>query len=133
MVVHSCMVGNGDAHLKKFAMVYDDVDNMRLSPLYDVVNAQVYNKNDFLALNLSKEKSFPSRKRMIDFGKRIGVQKCDIIVDEMAELIRNELDVLNEYISEMRDGFKALILNNIHRSTTRSAIKTHAIRRHEKY
>jgi serine/threonine-protein kinase HipA len=41
MLVHSCMVGNGDAHLKNYAMLYDKLDDMRLSPLYDVVNTQI--------------------------------------------------------------------------------------------
>ncbi len=133
MVVHSCMVGNGDAHLKNFAMLYDDLDNMRLSPLYDVVNTQLYNENDFLALNLGKSKDFPERKRIIDFGKNIGVKKCDDIVDAMAELIRDELEVLKDYTNDMQQDIKGLIVNNLYRSTTRAALKTHASRRHLKH
>jgi serine/threonine-protein kinase HipA len=133
MLVHSCMVGNGDAHLKNFAMLYDDLDNMRLSPLYDVVNTQIYNRNDFLALNMGNSKVFPDRKRLIDFGRNIGVIKCDKIVDEMADQIRDELEVLIDYTKVMDTDIKGLILNNIHRSTTRSALKTHSTRRFTKH
>ena len=133
MLVHSCMVGNGDAHLKNYAMLYDDPDNMRLSPLYDVVNTQIYSPADTLALSLGKSKSFPERKHLIDFGKAIGVKKCEAIVDEMADQIRDELDVLTDYTKMMALDIKSSILENIRRSTTRTAIKTHAPRRHTKH
>ena len=118
------MVGNGDAHLKNYAMLYDDPDDMRLSPLYDVVNTQIYNPADTLALNLEKSKSFPDRKRLIDFGKAIGVKKCEPIVDEMADQIRDELDALVNYTEMMDLDIKSSIMENISRSTTRTAIKT---------
>jgi len=133
MLVHSCMVGNGDAHLKNYAMLYDDPDDMRLSPLYDVVNTQIYNPADTLALNLGKSKSFPDRKPIIDFGKSIGVKKCEDIVDEMADQIRDGLEALADYTEAMELNIKSSILENIHRSTTRPAIKSHAPRRHTKY
>jgi serine/threonine-protein kinase HipA len=133
MLVHSCMVGNGDAHLKNYAMLYDDPDDMRLSPLYDVVNTQIYNPADTLALNLGKSKSFPDRKPIIDFGKSIGVKKCENIVDEMADQIRDGLEALADYTEAMELDIKSSILENIHRSTTRPAIKSHVPRRHTKH
>lgn len=133
MLVHSCMVGNGDAHLKNFAMLYDDPDDMRLSPLYDVVNTQIYNPSDTLALNLEKSKDFPDRKRIIDFGKAIGVKKCEDIVDEMADQIRGELEALVDYTKMMELDIKSAILGNIKRSTIRTAIKIRTARRHTKY
>lgn len=133
MLVHSCMVGNGDAHLKNYAMLYDDPDNMRLSPLYDVVNTQVYIPADTLALGLTKSKDFPDRRRIVDFGKSIGVKKCEYIVDEMADTIRNELNELANYTDAMESDIKSSILDNIHRTTTRTAIKARPKRRHSKY
>jgi len=133
MMVHSCMVGNGDGHLKNYAMLYDDIEAMRLSPLYDVVNTQIYTPADTLALKLGKSKDFPDRKRIIDFGKAMGVKNCEDIVDEMAEQIREELDLLVEYTTAMPLDIKSSILANIHRSTTRTAIKTRASRRHTKH
>ncbi len=133
MLVHSCMVGNGDAHLKNYAMLYDDIDDMRLSPLYDVVNTQIYNPADILALNLCKSKTFPNRKRIIDFGKSIGVRKCEMMVDEMADQIRDGLEKLEDYTESMDSDIKAIILENIYRSTTRTAIKVRSARKYTKH
>ncbi len=133
MLVHSCMVGNGDAHLKNFAMLYDNLDEMRLSPLYDVVNTQIYRPKDTLALNLGKAKDFPDRKRIIDFGKLIGVKKCEDIVDEMADQVRDALARLTDYTEVMASDFKSVILDNVYRSTTRSPIKTRGVRTYTKH
>jgi serine/threonine-protein kinase HipA len=127
------MVGNGDAHLKNYAMLYDDIEAMRLSPLYDVVNTQIYTPADTLALKLGKSKDFPYRKRIVDFGKALGVKSGEEIVDEMAEQIREELEVLIDYTEAMPLDIKSSILENIHRATTRTAIKARAIRRHTKH
>ena len=133
MLVHSCMVGNGDAHLKNYAMLYDEPEDIRLSPLYDVVNTQIYTPTDTLALTLGKSKSFPDRKRIIDFGKSIGVKKCEEIVDEMADQIRDGLEALADYTEAMALDIKSTILDNIHRSTSRTAIKARAARRYTKH
>ena len=133
MLVHSCMVGNGDAHLKNYAMLYDEPEDMRLSPLYDVVNTQIYSPADTLALTLGKSRDFPDRKRIIDFGKSIGVKKCEEIVDEMAEQIGDGLEALASYTEAMELDIKSTILDNIHRSTSRAAFKIRTTRRHTKY
>jgi len=114
-------------------MLYDNPDDMRLSPLYDVVNTQLYHPVDTLALNLGKSKTFPDRKRIIDFGKSINVKSCEAIVDEMAEQIREELEVLIDYTEAMTLDIKSSILANIHRTTTRTAIKTRVTRRYTKH
>ena len=133
MLVHSCMVGNGDAHLKNFAMLYNEPDDMHLSPLYDVVNTQIYVPGDGLALNLGRSKNFPDRKRIIDFGKSLGVKHTEAMVDEMADQIRDGLELLADYTEAMSSDIKSIILDNIYRSTTRTAIKTRSARKHTKH
>jgi len=133
MLVHSCMVGNGDAHLKNFAMLYNDPDDMHLGPLYDVVNTQIYMPGDGLALNLGRSKNFPDRKRIIDFGKSLGVKHAEAMVDEMADQIRDGLELLADYTEAMTSDIKSIILGNIYRSTTRTAIKTRSARKHTKH
>ena len=133
MLVHSCMVGNGDAHLKNFAMLYNDPDDMHLSPLYDVVNTQIYMPGDGLALTLGRSKSFPDRKRIIDFGKSLGLKHTEAKVDEMADQIRDGLELLADYTEAMTSDIKSVILDNIYRSTTRTAIKTRPPRKHTKH
>jgi serine/threonine-protein kinase HipA len=53
-VALSCMVGNGDAHLKNFGLLYTHplADDGRLAPAYDIVNTTRYIPEDGLALAL---------------------------------------------------------------------------------
>ena len=72
MVALSCMVGNGDAHLKNFGLLYTDptTSDCRLAPVFDVVNTTAYIPEDVLALDLCGQKSFFSaRQGLLDFAK----------------------------------------------------------------
>jgi len=57
-IVLNVLVGNGDAHLKNWAMVYPDGMNPTLSPAYDIVPTVLYVDNDNLGLNLNGSKGF---------------------------------------------------------------------------
>ncbi|WP_413113963.1 type II toxin-antitoxin system HipA family toxin [Thaumasiovibrio sp. DFM-14] len=46
------LLGNGDAHLKNWTLIYGDKQSPRLSPLYDVVFTSPYIEHDSLALNM---------------------------------------------------------------------------------
>lgn len=133
MVVTSCMVGNGDGHLKNFAMLYNNPDDMRLSPLYDVVNTQIYVANDTLALNLAKSKDFPDRRRIITFSKSLGLKNGDKLLDELEVQVRDELDKLSDYTKLMTRDIKSSILKNLHLVTTRTAIKVRSARKNTKH
>ena len=52
MIVLNTLVKNGDAHLKNFGVVYEDIHNIKLAPTYDVVCTTMYIKNDVQALHL---------------------------------------------------------------------------------
>ena len=69
-VVLACVIGNGDAHLKNFAVLYDDIGvNVRLSPIYDMVSTLPYMPRDSMALTLGDSKAFPDAKQLMAFGK----------------------------------------------------------------
>lgn len=71
MVSLSCIVGNGDAHLKNFGLLYSDPiqRDARLAPAYDIVNTTAYLPDDVLALDLAGNKSlFASRQGLIEFA-----------------------------------------------------------------
>lgn len=75
-VALSCIVGNGDAHLKNFGVLYSDPlrDDCRLAPLFDIVNTTAYIPQDVLALELGGSKSFfASRQNLPGFAKLCGV------------------------------------------------------------
>ena len=72
MVALSCVVGNGDAHLKNFGLLYTDptTTDCRLAPAFDLVNTTAYIPEDVLALDLCGQKSFfAARKGLLDFAK----------------------------------------------------------------
>lgn len=72
MVALSCLVGNGDAHLKNFGMLYTDPTSTdcRLAPAFDIVNTTAYIPEDVLALDLCGFKSFfAARQGLLDFAK----------------------------------------------------------------
>ena len=77
IVALSCMVGNGDAHLKNFGLLYADPlgADATLSPAYDIVNTTAYIPEDSLALTLAGSKSlFRSRLGILDLAKT-----CDVL------------------------------------------------------
>jgi serine/threonine-protein kinase HipA len=49
------LLGNGDAHLKNFGVLYDDETRVELAPIYDCVSTLPYIPNDVPALTLSVE------------------------------------------------------------------------------
>ena len=72
MVAYSCAVGNGDAHLKNFSVIYrHPEDEVTLAPAYDIVSTLPYMPKDTLALELSGSKEFPDRARLLKFVRQV--------------------------------------------------------------
>jgi serine/threonine-protein kinase HipA len=66
----NCALRNGDAHLKNFGIVYDDVQGeARLTPLYDLVTTSVYLSKDSLALTLNGSTKWPTAKELRKLGE----------------------------------------------------------------
>jgi len=86
--VASCMMRNGDAHMKNFGLLYkspDDPVGARLSPMYDVVTTSVYDienqktgtltQDRELALKFNNTRRYPDRQHLIAFGTRCNVPR----------------------------------------------------------
>jgi len=72
MVIYACTVGNGDAHLKNFGVLYRHAeDTVELSPAYDMVSTQMYIPRDSLALTLNGTKEFPRRDALLKFARLV--------------------------------------------------------------
>jgi serine/threonine-protein kinase HipA len=52
------LIGNGDAHLKNWSLIYPDRVHARLSPAYDLVATVTYLNDQELGLKLSGENRF---------------------------------------------------------------------------
>ncbi|WP_281687324.1 type II toxin-antitoxin system HipA family toxin [Pseudomonas citronellolis] len=91
----SCIVGNGDAHLKNFGLLYSDPTqgDARLAPAYDIVNTTAYIPEDVLALDLAGNKSlFASRQGLLDLAR-----VCDVA--RPAEVIRAQLQAVEKVLA----------------------------------
>lgn len=71
----SYLLGNGDAHLKNFGLVYSNYDDARLAPMYDCISTLAYIENDVPALALSFEfysKAWWPPQRLVEFAGQHG-------------------------------------------------------------
>jgi serine/threonine-protein kinase HipA len=70
LIALNCALRNGDAHLKNFGIVYDQVmGEARLAPAYDLVTTAVYLPKDKMALTLNGSTRWPSSKELRRFGE----------------------------------------------------------------
>lgn len=74
-LVLNWLLGNGDAHLKNFGVLYHDDIDVRLAPFYDVVSTLPYIPEDVPALSLSFDlysKAWWPRARVEEFARNHG-------------------------------------------------------------
>ncbi len=70
LIALNCALRNGDAHLKNFGIIYDDVEGeARLAPVYDLVTTSVYLPKDSLALTLNGATKWPTAKELRKLGE----------------------------------------------------------------
>lgn len=106
-----CALENGDAHLKNFAVLYENTQSaVRLAPVYDLVSTTVYRARDIMALELGGTKAFPARNRLIAFGR----QACGLTssrVKHVLQQVENGVYAaqaqIRKYMREHRDFSKA--------------------------
>ncbi|NOH69919.1 type II toxin-antitoxin system HipA family toxin [Vibrio pectenicida] len=95
------LLGNGDAHLKNWTLIYSDAFSPRLSPLYDVVFTSPYIKNDSLALNMvgTKQWSEVSMKHFEVWAEKASAPWVAIkphLIDVMEIARKNWPDLLQD-------------------------------------
>jgi len=91
------VVGNSDAHLKNWSLLYRDRRRPSISPAYDLVTVSAYGgvAHD-LGLNLHGSRSYQD-VRLHDFsrlGRRVGFHHFDLadVADDVIALVRANLD-----------------------------------------
>lgn len=126
----SCVVRNGDAHLKNFGVLYDDPEGeVRLAPAFDIVSTTPYIPNDTLALLLGGSKAFPERKTLLTFARQfcnINQRRGERLLEWVAHGLEKTLPELRAYqgrhpefatVGEhmqalWKRGIKELLVNN---------------------
>jgi serine/threonine-protein kinase HipA len=85
-VALSCIVGNGDAHLKNYGLLYSEPTqrDAHLAPAYDIVNTTAYIPEDVLALDLAGNKSlFASRQGLLEFAQTCEVEQPGLRIEKI--------------------------------------------------
>jgi len=107
-VAFSCIIGNGDAHLKNFSVMYRDAESeVSLAPAYDLVSTVLYIPQDTLALTMDGSKRFPDRTRLLKFI-RTATGKSPSAATRLLEQARTGAQVVidgaHRYATEHRDA-----------------------------
>src|SRR5438477_701131 len=102
LIALNCALRNGDAHLKNFGIVYDEVQGeARLAPVYDLVTTSVYLPKDSLALTLNGSTRWPTAKELRKLGETRGggtPAKIRQILERIGEAIVETAKELQAYI-----------------------------------
>jgi serine/threonine-protein kinase HipA len=104
LIALNCTLRNGDAHLKNFGVIYDDVlGEARLAPVYDLVTTTVYLPKDSMALTLNGTTRWPAAKELQRLGEtRVGCTPSQVrgILERIAESVHSISKEVRNYIKE---------------------------------
>lgn len=124
----SVMVRNGDAHLKNFGVLYRNVREIWLAPMFDVVTTSIYKYERYLggpeledrtlALKLfagrHQSRTYPTTEELHDFGRRIcGVSQPAKVLHAIAQAMsqtlaaaKGDVRVPASLLSQMRTAWE---------------------------
>lgn len=108
MMVINTLVQNGDAHLKNFGVLYENINNIWLAPAYDVVCTTLYIQKDIPALHLLGSKKWWSKAFLLRFGK----ESCELSPSETLTLYDKCVEALRITTHEVKERME--IENNLH-------------------
>ena len=102
-VILNWLLGNGDAHLKNFGVLYRDDLDVRLAPFYDCVSTLVYLPDDVPALALSFEwysKAWWPRAKVKAFAESYGRLKpgqVEEVIEECRAAVAHGVKLARRY------------------------------------
>jgi serine/threonine-protein kinase HipA len=103
-IVLSSMVGNGDAHMKNFGVLYSSFDEkVMIAPVYDVVTTRAYIKKDVPALTLAGTKKWWPRKMLEQFATAhlsMTTSETGEIFERLADAVAQTRKMIPDYISD---------------------------------
>jgi serine/threonine-protein kinase HipA len=103
-LVLSCMIRNGDAHLKNIGVLYQRPGQpVRLAPVYDMVTTAAYIPRDVPALSLVGTKKWWPRKILEKFAVihlALPIGKVGQIFEEVADAVNDTRGILTAYMED---------------------------------
>jgi len=122
-IVFNCLIGNGDAHLKNFALQYSpDMQNIFVSPPFDITHTLIYASIDNkMALKLAGSKAFPDLSHLIKLAEsdQFRIRNPKEIIEYFSENISDYLRTSNEV--QLFSGLRASIEGSISNLMTSSS------------
>jgi serine/threonine-protein kinase HipA len=102
LFVLNCALRNGDAHLKNFGIIYDDVVGpARLAPAYDLVTTDAYIPDDAMALTLGGSTMWPDKRALVVLAQ----SRCDIATKEIGQILEQTADALCDVMADVKRYF----------------------------
>jgi serine/threonine-protein kinase HipA len=97
-------IGNGDAHLKNWSIIYPDGRSPALAPAYDLVSVTVYERfsTDQLAFRLAGERAFDKLDR--DHFRRL----ADNVEADPDEVVR----IVDQTVVALRDSWPSVVADH---------------------
>jgi len=104
-LVLNVLLGNGDAHIKNWSLIYDDPRRPRLSPVYDLVSTVAYVEHDTsIALNMAGVKRF----NMIDLDTFASLfERIDLLPRRSEELLEEARSTIRAILATWQSQFAA--------------------------
>lgn len=103
LFVLNCAIRNGDAHLKNFGIVYQDVNGSAdLAPVYDIVNTTCYIPPDLMALTLEGSKRWPDKAKLTRLGQLragLSVPRIEAALEAVADALADTAPAMTRYFS----------------------------------
>jgi serine/threonine-protein kinase HipA len=105
LIVFNCAIRNGDAHLKNFGVVYDNVQGAaHLAPAYDLVTTTAYIPKDRMALTLNGSTEWPSGKELVRFAEARSLGS--------PRLLKSILEQTSDALSETSSAIEISVKSN---------------------
>lgn len=103
LFVLNSAIRNGDAHLKNFGIVYNDVNgDAQLAPVYDLVTTTAYIPVDNMALLLEGSKRWPDQRKLINLGQ----VRADLTNQRALQILEATADTLSDVAVELEKYFR---------------------------
>lgn len=110
-IVFNCLIGNGDAHLKNFALQYSpDMQRIFVSPPFDITHTLIYKTIDNkMALKLGGSKQFPNVSHLMKLAEsdQFRIKNPKEMIESLSEHMMDYLKSSNEV--QLFDGLRESI------------------------
>jgi serine/threonine-protein kinase HipA len=114
-LVVNLLVGNADAHVKNWSVIYPDGRTPELAPAYDIVCTLQYARNANAALNMARVKMFYDIDDAVwrRFARRVGIAEKFVVsvVEETVGLARERWPALWQEL-ELTDALRETLMQH---------------------